>query len=391
MKNKWILLPVAAALLLTSCQSASGAAVYRNNPLELAKRVGQTVQKSTEIHLSADFAEPTPQESLSACLHYVAANQERYLSYQAAHPEMSPWDVVTYVNIGLDHPFYTNIQTVSDPAGLLALCNKYWKMPDGYEPSDLRPLSPQVAVGVSNQMRSEAAGAFEQLCADAKKEGYTILAQSAYRSYARQKSLYSQYAAQDGTEGADVYSSRAGHSDHQTGLVVDVKNASLPYNRFGETAEYQWAKDNIYKYGFIIHYPEGKQAITGYKTEEWHWRYVGKKAAAEIHSLGLTLDEYCAIFLANPGSGVPALTSDTPDTLSLAQGSSYTFAFQPSGALAVPTFTTGDGTILSTAGLRFRSGTYLLSVQGLAPGSTNLYATFDGQAPIRLCSVTVEG
>ena len=80
----------------------------------------------------------------------------------------------------------------------------------------------------------------------------------------------------------------------------------------------------------------------------------GKKAAAEIHSLGLTLDEYCAIFLANPGSGVPSLTSDTPDTLSLAQGSSYTFAFQPSGALAVPTFTTGDGTILSTAGLRFR-------------------------------------
>ena len=276
MKNKWILLPVAAALLLTSCQSASGAAVYRNNPLELAQRVGQTVQKSTEIHLSADFAEPTPQESLSACLHYIAANQERYLSYQSAHPEMSPWDVVTYVNIGLDHPFYTNIQTVSDPAGLLALCNKYWKLPDGYEPSDLRPLSSRVAVGVSNQMRSEAADAFEQLCADAKKEGYTILAQSAYRSYARQKSLYSQYAAQDGTEGADVYSSRAGHSDHQTGLVVDVKNASLPYNRFGETAEYQWAKDNIYKYGFIIHYPEGKQAITGYKTEEWHLSYVGK-------------------------------------------------------------------------------------------------------------------
>ena len=171
MKNKWILLPVAAALLLTSCQSASGAAVYRNNPLELAQRVGQTVQKSTEIHLSADFAEPTPQESLSACLHYIAANQERYLSYQSAHPEMSPWDVVTYVNIGLDHPFYTNIQTVSDPAGLLALCNKYWKLPDGYEPSDLRPLSSRVAVGVSNQMRSEAAGAFEQLCADAKKRG----------------------------------------------------------------------------------------------------------------------------------------------------------------------------------------------------------------------------
>ncbi|MFQ9847771.1 MAG: D-alanyl-D-alanine carboxypeptidase family protein [[Clostridium] leptum] len=74
-------------------------------------------------------------------------------------------------------------------------------------------------------------------------------------AYARQKSLYSQYAAQDGRRAQTSTARAPAIPDHQTGLVVDVKNASLPYNRFGETAEYQWAKDNIYKYGFIIHYP----------------------------------------------------------------------------------------------------------------------------------------
>lgn len=393
MNNKWMLLPLAAALLLTSCQSASGAVIYHNQSLALAERVEQTVRKSTEIQLSANLGTCNPdapeQEAFSSCLHFVEANRERYLLYQEAHPDLSEWDIVTQVNIGLDHPYYTNVQTVSDPNSLLVLCNKYWKLPDGYEPSDLRKLSSKVAVGSANQMRAEAADAFERLCADAKKEGYTIFAQSAYRSYSRQVSLYNQYAARDGVEGADTYSSRAGHSDHQTGLVVDVKNASLPYNRFGETAEYQWAKDNIHKYGFIIHYPPGKEGITGYQTEEWHWRYVGQKAATEIYNLGLTLDEYCAIFLANSSDEIPSLLSDTPDALTLSQGSSYTFSFQPAGALAVPTFTTGDGTIVTTSGFQYRSGSYLLSVQGLAPGSTNLYATFDGQAPIRLCSITV--
>lgn len=248
MNNKWMLLPLAAALLLTSCQSASGAVIYHNQSLALAERVEQTVRKSTEIQLSANLGTGNPdapeQEAFSSCLHFVEANRERYLLYQEAHPDLNEWDIVTQVNIGLDHPYYTNVQTVSDPNSLLVLCNKYWKLPDGYEPSDLRKLSSKVAVGSANQMRAEAADAFERLCADAKKEGYTIFAQSAYRSYSRQVSLYNQYAARDGIEGADTYSSRAGHSDHQTGLVVDVKNASLPYNRFGETAEYQWAKDN---------------------------------------------------------------------------------------------------------------------------------------------------
>ena len=394
MKNKWLCLPVALALLLTACQSASGAAVAVSTPVSLGTRIEKLVQKATEVHLVFNLAVGSvtqTENTLESCLHYVGANRARYEDYQKAHPELDPWDVVTYVNIGLDHPFYTNIQTTVNPDSLLALCNKYWKMPDGYAPSDLRRLPASLAAGSANQMRREAADAFEQLCADAQKEGYTILAQSAYRSYATQVSLYARYAAQDGTANADIYSARAGHSDHQTGLVVDVKNGSRPYNRFGQTAEYQWAKDNIHKYGFIIHYPSGKQAITGYKTEEWHWRYVGKETATALYTLGITLDEYWAIFQSGSAhTDPPSLTSDTTERLTLQQGAAYTFQFKPAGSLSIPTFTTGDGTVLRTSGLSFRQGKYLLSVQGLAPGSTNLYVSFDGQAPIRLCSVTVQ-
>ena len=135
MNNKWMLLPLAAALLLTSCQSASGAVIYHNQSLALAERVEQTVRKSTEIQLSANLGTGNPdapeQEAFSSCLHFVEANRERYLLYQEAHPDLSEWDIVTQVNIGLDHPYYTNVQTVSDPNSLLVLCNKYWKLPDG--------------------------------------------------------------------------------------------------------------------------------------------------------------------------------------------------------------------------------------------------------------------
>lgn len=395
MNNKWLLFPVTVALLLTSCQSASGATVYENAPVQLAEQVGGLVRKSTEIHLSPllgfDSMGRTPEEALAANLHFVEGNRERYLRYQQTHPELDSWDVVTQVNIGLDKPFYTGIQTVPDPNSLTVLCNKYWSLPADYVPQDLRGLSSGIVAGASNQIRREAADAFEQLCADAKAQGYTILCQSAYRSYAAQDSLYRRYAAQDGASNADIYSARAGHSDHQTGLVVDVKNASRPYNQFGQTAEYQWAKDHIHEYGFMIHYPEGKQDITGYKPEAWHWRYVGKETATALYRLGLTLDEYCAVFQSGSGrTEAPSLTSDTPDSLTIRQGAGYTFQFSPTGSLSVPTFTTGSGEVLTTSGFSFRQGTYLLTVQGVAPGSTNLYVTFAGQAPIRLCSVTVQ-
>lgn len=103
--------------------------------------------------------------------------------------------------------------------------------------------------------------------------------------------------AADGKENADTYSARAGFSEHQTGLAIDVKNATVAYDKFGTTPEYQWAKDNVQKYGFIIRYLPSTIDITGYQSEEWHFRYVGVDTATAVYNLGITYDEYCARYL----------------------------------------------------------------------------------------------
>jgi zinc D-Ala-D-Ala carboxypeptidase len=98
----------------------------------------------------------------------------------------------------------------------------------------------------------------------------------------------------DGQEAADTYSARAGFSEHQTGLVLDLNTVDIS---FDNTNESNWLRDNSYKYGFIIRYPKGKENITGYTYEPWHIRYVGKNLAKEIYNNGdyLTLEEYFGI------------------------------------------------------------------------------------------------
>ena len=242
----------------------------------------------------------TSAESVAAFLslpNFLDENSKEYVEYQNENPNLDAQTVVTYVNIGLNRPFYTDIQTIANPDSIMVFCNKYNALPAIYEPFDLMKISDGNSFsGRELYLRANAATAFEKLCSAAKTEGYTIIGQSAYRSYSYQKQLYDNYVASDGQKNADTYSARPGHSEHQTGLAIDVRNAALPYNQFGQTAEYKWAKDNIHKYGFVIHYTAGSEKITGYKTEEWHFRYVGVNAAAEIYNLGITLDEYLATY-----------------------------------------------------------------------------------------------
>ena len=87
-------------------------------------------------------------------------------------------------------------------------------------------------------------------------------------------------------------SARAGHSEHQTGLAVDVSNSSLDYDNFESTKEFYWMKNNAHKFGFILRYPKASFHITGFKYEPWHYRYVGIKIATYIYKNNLTLEEY---------------------------------------------------------------------------------------------------
>ncbi len=159
----------------------------------------------------------------------------------------------------------------------ILIANKTYGLPSDYDPGKILP---------------DAQSAFNSMQADAKKAGLSLWICSGFRSYTYQNTLYNNYVARDGKAKADTYSARPGHSEHQTGLAMDINNAS---DSFNNTKEAKWIAENCYKYGFILRYPQGKQDITGYKYESWHVRYLGKELAKEVRDSGLTLEEFLCI------------------------------------------------------------------------------------------------
>lgn len=181
---------------------------------------------------------------------------------------------------------------------ITVLVNKEFSLPSDYIPEDL--VVPDILFNINyydekKLMRQEAATAIEQLFAAAVKEGLKLYGISGYRSYDRQKEIYDTNVATKGADYTNRYSARPGHSEHQTGLVMDVSTSSIGNQLepvFAYTPEGKWLAKNAHLYGFIIRYPEGKESITGYSYEPWHIRYVGKNLARYLYDKGLTLEEY---------------------------------------------------------------------------------------------------
>ena len=219
-------------------------------------------------------------------------NLERYFNYYKDNSDMDYTDIITYVNIGLDNEYYTNVIDVDKQDDILVLVNKYHKLSSDYVPSDLEILSSKYAVG-TQKLRKEAKDKFMEMCDAAKEDGISIKAGSTYRSYSYQQGLYNRYVNRDGKKEADRYSARAGFSEHQTGLAIDILNGK---NEFidEDNKEYDWLVNNCYKFGYILRYTKEDEAITGYQFESWHFRYVGTDVAMVIKDTGLTYDEYMA-------------------------------------------------------------------------------------------------
>lgn len=135
---------------------------------------------------------------------------------------------------------------------------------------------------------------FNRMKSAAKEENLDIFISSGYRSYNRQKTLYNNYVSNDGKEEADTYSARPGHSEHQSGLALDVNTVD---DSFANTEEAKWLAENCYKYGFILRYPKGKSNETGYKYEPWHFRYVGEDLSTKLYNNGnwITMENYFGI------------------------------------------------------------------------------------------------
>jgi D-alanyl-D-alanine carboxypeptidase len=197
------------------------------------------------------------------------------------------------------------IQVVSKPDAITVLVNKQNKLPDSYTPKDLVYTKIPFIVPEKSErieMRQEAADAIEKLFQGAEEQGIHLLGVSAYRSHLSQIALFNSYVKRDGYEKARTYSALPGTSEHETGLSIDVTEGDGKCSAsacFGFTKEAKWLQENAAEYGFIIRYPKGKEAITGYTYEPWHLRYVGKVMAKSIVDRGITLEEYYGVVPVN--------------------------------------------------------------------------------------------
>lgn len=205
--------------------------------------------------------------------------------------------IVTLLLIYLNNSLYYKCVKKADiKKGHLILVNKYNRLDKNYIPSNMVTIDNKY--GVLKQVKKDTYKAFIKMNKDAKKLGLNIYILSAYRSYDYQYKLYNRYVKNDGLKKTNKSSAKPGYSEHQTGLAIDVSSGfNVPLNEFGSTKEYEWLINNSYKYGFILRYPKGKENITGYMYEPWHYRYLGVDIATKVYKSGLTYDEYYAYYI----------------------------------------------------------------------------------------------
>ncbi len=230
---------------------------------------------------------------------FLPARIERYIKYYEENESFSPRQVVEIVNCDADQQFYTNIVPSDLSKGLLVINNKFNYLEKDYVPENLVVVDGKYSY-YGARMEKTAYDAFVEMCEAAKENLlYIIVAgDNGYRSYNHQNELYGYYEYVYGTEGADECSARAGHSEHQTGLAVDIEVIILEGNRtYSYSSRYDWVKENCWEFGFIYRYQAGKEHLTGYQEESWHYRYVGKEVALYIKEHDITFDEYYTYFV----------------------------------------------------------------------------------------------
>ncbi|MGN0334987.1 MAG: M15 family metallopeptidase [Lachnospiraceae bacterium] len=178
----------------------------------------------------------------------------------------------------------------------LVLVNGTHFMEEGYQPE-------LTEIENNYYFDARAAEYLKQMLADGRKEGLDFRISSAYRSMEKQQSLYENkvrrlrgegMSPEEACEKAGTVVACPGTSEHQLGLAADIVAAGYQIldDQQADTEEAKWLKENCWKYGFILRYPTDKTEETGIIFEPWHYRYVGKKAAKEIMSQGICLEEY---------------------------------------------------------------------------------------------------
>lgn len=268
-----------------------------SNYIDLIVKNDNNVNMDTIIYMVNNDIKYDYSEKLDGLInheYFILSRLDRYMKYDSDDIDT----IIISVNSNLDYEFYTNTKPTDIEKGILLIVNKYYYLDKDYHYGELVTMDRNYSNHSDSLLSSEAYEAFKILVDAAEKEGYHIRNNSSYRSYSYQNNLYEGYKKNNGKDWADKWSARPGHSEHQTGLALDVGvKSDLSIGKFGNSKEFIWMKNNSYKYGFILRYPEGKEYITGYGYEPWHYRYVGVDVATYIYEHNITFEEYYAYFI----------------------------------------------------------------------------------------------
>ena len=219
---------------------------------------------------------------------------DRYVAYQNKENDTADITVLN-VELDFDKDEYQDVEVI-DKFSPNVLVNKHHQLSSKYVPRDLVNFQSNDVKGTSKiKANKEVVNAFHKMREAAKEDGKDIVVNSGYRSYADQEETVSYYQNAYGDSYVEKNIAKAGYSEHQTGMSIDV--ASKNTTVFTDSEEYTWMMENAYKYGFILRYPKSKEDVTLYKCEPWHYRYVGTKIASYIKKNNITYDEYYVMFL----------------------------------------------------------------------------------------------
>ena len=232
--------------------------------------------------------------------YFLEKNLEDYKEYINKNNETDYAKVISIVNVHANHKWYQLELNTNEDLGMLMNVNKFYALSETYTPENLKNIDLTYAYDEEgkNKLIDYAYDKFLELWQAANDQGFYLMVTSSYRDYESQKEIYDYRVSTWGERKADETAARPGHSEHQTGLVIDMTSKTEPLaDSFTDSEAYKWLKENAYKYGFIERYPEGKTYLTGYNPESWHWRYVGLEAAKTMHDENITFDEYYAFYV----------------------------------------------------------------------------------------------
>lgn len=228
--------------------------------------------------------------------YFIEKNFKDYLDYYEKNSKKEFHDVIAIVNVGADKPWYENTEVTDVSDKYLVLANKFHSLPENYDVGTIKQFSLSYAFGEVSAEET-CYNAFIAMANAARNDNITLILTDGYRSYEEQKKLFDDMVTNKGEQYALEYAAKPGTSEHETGLALDIFTYGAVMETFKTTETYAWLHEHSYKYGFIERYPEGKNYLTGYAPEAWHYRYVGIDIATKVKEEGITYDEYYAFYL----------------------------------------------------------------------------------------------